>query len=227
MSDSRELMNIRKLVVAGAAIVALVAGATVASAQSREGRWQFTLGTVYQTAADLKFDGGSTLETDDEFGLLMTTGYNISDSLAASFGFGWSSVGYDAQVVKDDASTVGISGTYDTWNMTAGLVFNLMEGPLTPYVGAGIGWTWIDTNIPNGLPQTGCWWDPWYGYICSTYYPTKNTDAFTYQATLGLRYDFNPSSFMRLGYVSQWMDIGEADGTPRFDVVALDFGWMF
>jgi len=51
---------------------------------------------------------------------------------------------------------------------------------------AGIGWTWIDTNIPDGPPVGGCWWDPWWGYVCTTTYPTKTKSAFSYQATLGV-----------------------------------------
>lgn len=32
---------------------------------------------------------------------------------------------------------------------------------------------------------------------------------------------------MRLGYTSQWMSFDNASGTPRFDVVILDIGWLF
>ena len=76
--------------------------------------------------------------------------------------------------------------------MSGNAIWHLMDGPLTPYVGAGLGWTWIDTNVPTGPPVTGCWWDPWWGYVCYTDYPTKTTDAFSYQAILGVRYEFNP-----------------------------------
>ena len=77
-------------------------------------------------------------------------------------------------------------------------------------------------------PITWCWWDPWWGYVCSTSYPTDIIDAFSYQATLGLRYEFdNDQTFMRLGYTSLWMDFDASSGTPRFDVFVLDIGWMF
>ena len=61
-----------------------------------------------------------------------------------------------------------------------------------------------------------------------TSYPTQTTDAFSYQALVGLRYEFdNDRNFLRLGYTSQWMDFSKASGTPRFDVINLDFGWIF
>lgn len=216
----------RMITVAGLAL-ALLAGATAADAQSREGRWEFTLGGAYQLGADLDFEGGSTLETDDELAFIMSTGYNISDSLTATFGFGWAGVDYNANVVKEDGGVTGISGEFDNWNLNAGLLFNLMEGPLTPFIGASIGYAWIDTNIPNGLPSTGCYWDPWWGYICYTDYPTKTESAFTYAAALGLRYHFNPGTFMRLTYTSQWMDLGQATSTPRFDILGVSVGWLF
>jgi opacity protein-like surface antigen len=208
--------------------LALLGGAAMAGAQDREGRWEFSLGALYQLGTSADFEGGSTMDTDDEFGFVMTGGYNLNDRLATNFGFQYAGIGYDATVIQDDGGQTGISGSYDTWAFSGNLILNLMEGSVTPYVGAGIGWTWVDTNIPNGLPTTGCWWDPWWGYICYTTYPTKQTNAFSYQATVGLRYEFDYSKFLRLGYTSQWMDIGTATGDNlRFDVFALEFGWMF
>ena len=42
----------------------------------------------------------------------------------------------------------------------------------------------------------------------------------------GLRYQLNFDTFLRLGYTSQWLDLGNAEGTPRFDVIGLEFGWI-
>lgn len=207
--------------------LALLAGAATADAQSREGSWEFTLGGAFQLSNDIDGEGGSTLQTDDAFGLGLGGAYNFNERLSAGFGFQWYGVDYDANVVQDDGSTLGITGSYDVWNTSANLTYNFMDGAFTPYVGAGIGWTWIDTNIPNGLPSTGCWWDPWWGYVCYSSYPTKTEDAFSYQATVGLRYAFNPTTFMRFGYTAQWMDFSGAESTPQFDVLMLEIGWLF
>lgn len=207
--------------------LAVLAIATSADAQSREGRWEFTIGTNYQLSGEADFEGGSNIETDNEFGFTMTTGYHLSDQLMTNFGFQWTPVGYDATIVDEDNNTRGISGTYDAWALSANLILNLSDGPITPFLGAGIGYTLIDTNVPNGLPTTGCYWDPWWGYICYTDYPTKTSDAFSYQALAGLRWAFNPSTFLRLTYNSQWIQLSGAEGTPRFDTVALEVGWLF
>jgi opacity protein-like surface antigen len=207
--------------------LALIACATVANAQDREGRWEFTLGTMYQNSAKLAFEGGSKVNTDSDFGFQMTMGYHMTDALVASFGLDWQGVGYDALVKRDNGSISSISGSYDAWATSVNFLYHLTEGPVVPYIGAGVGWTRIDSNVPSGLPSTGCWWDPWYGYVCYTSYPTHSTDAFSYQALAGIRYEYNPRSFVRLGYTSQWLDLHKATSTPRFDVFSLEFGWIF
>ena len=226
MTNTRYRSIVRTIAYAGLGL-ALIAGSTVADAQSREDRWEFSLGTFYQFGADLGFEGGSTVETDGELGFMAGFGYNFSDKLAVNFGFNYESVGYDANLVGNEDGVGFATGSYDSWALSVNAVYYFSDGPITPYVGAGIGYTWIDTNIPTGPPITGCWWDPWWGYVCYTDYPTAGIDGFSYQAMLGLRYEFTDTTFMRFYYTSQWMDVGNITSTPRFDVLGLDIGWMF
>ena len=67
-----------------------------------------------------------------------------------------------------------------------------MTGRFTPFITTGIGWNFVDTNIPTEPPQVGCWWNPWYGYICEGFQDTKNVDGFAYQLGAGMRYRVNP-----------------------------------
>jgi opacity protein-like surface antigen len=209
--------------------LALLAGATTAEAQYREDRWEFSLGTFYQLGTTIDGQEGAGLDTGNEFGLVIGGGFNFTDKLATTFDLKWAGVGYDATAMDEDSAPVDISGKYDSFTVSGNLVYYFSDtSQLSPYIGAGIGWTWIDTNVPNGPPYTWCWWDPWLGYVCSTNYPTETLNAFSYQATLGLRYEFdNDQTFMRLGYTSLWMDFDASSGTPRFDVFVLDIGWMF
>ena len=213
---------------AAALAAALLAVAGAAEAQDREGRWELYLGPFYQLGTSIDGREGTGLDTNDEFGFALGGGYNFTDQLATTFGLQWAGVDYDATALDEDGAPVDIRGSYDSFTLSGNLVYYFTDGKLAPYVGAGIGWTWIDTNVPSGPPITWCWWDPWWGYVCSTSYPTEVRDAFSYQATLGLRYEFdNDRTFLRLGYVSQWMGFDSAGDTPRFDVIVLDFGWMF
>jgi|WetSurMetagenome_2_1015567.scaffolds.fasta_scaffold28331_4 opacity protein-like surface antigen len=209
----------------------LLLGAGTAQAQgysgSREGHWEFTLAPLYQMSNSIDFEGGSKLKTDSELGFGLGFGYNLSDQFNLGFGFDWYSVSYDATVIKDTGGPVGITGNYDSWLTWANLTMNLAEGPFVPYISAGIGYSFIDTNVPDGRPVEGCYWDPWWGYICGTYYPTKTSSDFSYNAGVGLRYQFSPTFFTKLGYQMTWLDLGKAKGTPSFDQIRLDFGWMY
>ncbi|MEE4271098.1 MAG: outer membrane beta-barrel protein [Thermoanaerobaculales bacterium] len=216
-----------KIILVAAVVVALAAGGTVAEAQDRDDRWEFGLGLLYQGGTDIDSEVGSDVETDDDFGFQLEAGYNFTDNFAVKFGSQWTGVGYQAEGIDENGDPFGISGSYDQFALFGDLVYYFGSGALAPYVSAGIGWTWVDTNVPSGPPITGCWWDPWYGYVCYTTYPTKTTDAFSYQASVGLRYEFNYSTFLDFGYTSQWLALSNADGTPRFDVFSLEIGWMF
>jgi hypothetical protein len=94
-------------------------------------------------------------------------------------------------------------------------------------VTASAGWAWIDTNIATGPPQTGCWWDPWWGYICTTFQNTKSLDGFSYGLGVGARYDINDQFAVKAAYRMQWVDLSNASGTPDIDGFELTFGWKF
>ena len=158
MTAKTTLRISRTIALAGLAL-ALLAGATVAEAQSREGKWEFTLGGSYQLGADVEGQEGETFESDDDLGLMMTVGYNFSDRIGSSFGLNWNSVDYEAgNIESGTGGTFDVTGSYESWALSANLLFNLTEeGPLVPFLGAGLGWTWIDTNVPDGPPSTACW----------------------------------------------------------------------
>src|SRR5262249_37329624 len=113
----------------------------------------------------------------------------------------------------------------DTWTVRFLGTYNFMEGAFTPFVTGGLGWTYVDTNIPTGLPQNVCWNYPWYGY-CTSYVPTATTTKFSYNAGAGVRYDFG-KSFVRGMVNNQWMDIGGSYGSSDVIQYRVDFGFKF
>ena len=90
----------------------------------------------------------------------------------------------------------------------------------------GIGWTNIDSNVTDGPPVTGCWWDPWWGYICAPFYSTYNDTNFSWNVGAGLRFDFSRTMFVRGGYEMTTID-GNSSADPTFDAFRIELGWKF
>jgi opacity protein-like surface antigen len=75
--------------------------------------------------------------------------------------------------------------------------------------------------------QVGCWWDPWWGYICTPYQSTKSVDEFVYQLGAGVRWDLSPGYTLRLAYEKHWFDAGNATSTPDFDQWKLGIAFRY
>ena len=211
-----------------AALTAVCAAWSLAAHADRGVGWEFGGELIYQDSKDWDSDGGSSASLDSDLGIALTFGYRFSEKLELTFGLDWNNIDYKASVVKADpplaGTTVNIDGTLEAFTPRVGVNFNFIDGPITPYVTAMIGYSFIDTNVPDGPPQTGCWWDPWYGQICGTWQDTRTTDKFMYGAGLGVRWDVNRAWSMRFGYEKHWID---ANGSPDFDQLKLGVSVMY
>jgi opacity protein-like surface antigen len=201
----------------------------VASAQGvspREPGWEMGLDVIYQDAKTLKAPGGSKVDLEDDFGLSLTFGYRIDERLEVQFALDWSDVDYGGTIVRDNGTLNRFSGSYEAFTPRFNLQFNLLKTPFTPFISGGAGYTFIDTNIPTGRPQTGCWWDPWYGYICSSFQSTKTIDGLTYQVGAGIRWDLSDTVSLRLALEEHWVDFDKAGDEGLFQA-KLGFSWRY
>jgi len=105
--------------------------------------------------------------------------------------------------------------------------YSFLTGPFTPFVAGGVGWTWVDTNIATELPNIGCWWDPWWGYVCTSWQDTKTISGLAYELGIGVRYDFSRTLAADGTYTMRWVDFENATGTPSFDTLQLSLVWKF
>ena len=105
--------------------------------------------------------------------------------------------------------------------------YTFLTGPVTPYVAAGVGWAWVDTNIATEPPEIGCWWHPWWGYVCTTFQDTRTFDGLAYELGAGVRYDFNDVLAADGSYRMRWVDFANATGSPSFDGFQLNLIWKF
>lgn len=206
----------------------LMASSLAQAQQSQRGAgWEMGVGAVYQDATTIDFDGGTTADLHADWGFALAFGYRFNPRLELQFALDWATVNYDANLVRATGAASRVSGDYESITPRVDLHFNFLDRPLTPYVLGGIGYSWIDTNIPNGRPQTGCWWDPWYGNICSTVQPTKEIDGFTYRLGLGVRWDIGYAMSLRLGLDRNWVDLGSASNDPYVDQAQVGLVWRY
>lgn len=208
------------------AVVATDADAQVYTASrpgSRAGNWEFFLPLTFMPSWNTAGEQGSNINLDATWGFGFGLGYNITDRFQVNGLFSWSARNYDAQIVQTDGQTQRYGNTMYTSTFALNGVFYFLDGDISPFVSGGVGMTYIDTNIPTGVGNTACWWDPWYGYVCNNYAPTKTENDVSYNVGLGVRFDLNPQFSLQPSYNKMWIDIHKASGQPDLDVWRLDF----
>jgi opacity protein-like surface antigen len=212
--------------------LACVAGlvcALPAGAQSLEqGTWETSIGIGFLNSGDADFEGGTSASFDSDSGFRAAIDYSLSDALQVGASLGIGQRSYTAEIAGDEpGESFRAKGDLDYTSLLLTGTYNLLEGPFRPFVTAGIGWSWVDTNIATDPPEVGCWWDPWYGYICTSWVNTRTIDGLTYQLGVGARYDFSDNLAIHASYRIDWIDFDKADGTPDFDGFDLSVGFKF
>lgn len=189
------------------------------SSSSRTNKWEFMVEARYLEGRDIGFEAGS-VELDSEPAFGFGFGYNFNQHLALHMDFSWASIDY----LATRASGGSYRGELDTTSTQFNLSYYLFSGPLTPFVAGGMGWTWVDTNIPSGPPGVAC--DPWY-YYCYSYQSTYSETEFSYNAALGLRWDVSRKVFLRASVGKLWIDFDRSSSAPSFTNGRFDLGFMF
>lgn len=184
--------------------------------------WEIFLPLNYTQSETIKGRGDSSVDINDDVGFGFGLGYNFNDHFQLNGSISWSSRGYDATIVQTDGSTRRYNNILDTSTFSLNGIYHLLNKNITPFVSGGIGNTHLDTNIPSGLSSTACWYDPWYGYICDSYVPTKTENALSYNAAVGILFDINRQFGIRASYSRLWIDLDETSYTADFSTWKLD-----
>jgi opacity protein-like surface antigen len=210
-------------------ITALLAAAPAHAQSTRGGKGEFYLSPVFTDGKSYSFEGGSTAKTDTGFGITLGYAFNFDQKRALGIEFAWTDQDYVANV-QGGTGNLGNNGTIraalETWTVRFLGTYHFMEGNFTPFVTGGLGWTYIDSNIPTGLPENLCWYYPWYGSYCATYVPTATSTKFSYNAGLGLRMEMG-KGFIRGMVNQQWVDFGGNYGNDSVTQYRIDFGVKF
>ena len=180
--------SIRIFQVTVAIALATLAINAPAQVANRAGKWEATVQLKYINSTDFRQSNGSEATIDNTNGFGLGFAYNLNDHFSLGGDFAWSQPDYTATVtpaVGNGNAAYTVSGEMETFSTHLVATWNILARAFTPFVSAGIGGTWVDTNIPSGPPVSLCWYDPWWGYYCGTDTPTHNDTYFSYNAAAG------------------------------------------
>jgi hypothetical protein len=221
-------MNRYPLYFAFAVLAFSAESAMAQSTSDRAGTWDFGVMAIDQSSDTLYGEQGSSLDIAGRLGWGITALYNVNDHLAAGIDFGWNRPNYTATRILDDPSGPNsISSKLDMFSYEFKGVFHVIDGPITPFVEASAGWTNMDSNIPDGPPTSGCWWDPWWGHVCDGFYSTYSKTRFSYGGALGLRVDTGNGIGIKASYGIKEIDTSNATEGASFEVWKLELLWQF
>lgn len=214
-------------------LVAIVLLAFSVSAQAQRDKsrtWEWSFAGLYQESKNMGSESGSSLSVDSAVGLGFNIGYNWTDHFTVGVDLDFLRPDYTAVLVDDTvipAETTTIRHELSQFNGRLKATYNFLEGPFRPFVEAGLGWSYFDSNVADGDPIVGCWWHPYWGYICDGFYNTFDETTFTYGVGVGVKYQFVGDSFLKLSYNVWELDGVGAAGDEGITGARLEYGWNF
>lgn len=194
----------------------------------RAGEWNLSLLAAYQGSESISGENGSGIKMSDDWGFGFALGYNFNNHLALSGELSFLDPRYDYTIVPDEPnpSPQTFSHTASIFNAMMKGTYNILSGPVTPFIDVTLGWRNIDSNVASGPPVTGCWWDPWWNYVCRQFWSTYSDSSVTYGGGIGVRWDFNRDMFLRASYSLMKSDTGSSSD-PTFDMGRIEIGWRY
>ena len=192
----------------------------------REQHWEVYFSPNYVNSKTLTFDNDAKVLLNDRTGWNLGFGFNFTDNVSAEIVFGTGSGNYAVSTTEDDGTPLEYSNTMYSSSMVVGMTYNIIDGPLTPYISGNFGVSFVDTGIKDGGGYDSCYYDPFYGYVCGVYETTKTSTDFTYGASIGLRYDFENKLFVKGGMGVNVVNFDSKE-TPVFTTYQLTVGSIF
>ncbi len=212
-------------------LVCTAALASSALAQQRDGPtrdFDFAIGFPRLQSESTTFDGGTVVDTDSSTGFAFTFDWRFRDrwstgatmasqniDYTADIALAGSPLGAPGQLIRNDLDTQSLIGHVKRYFGN----FDRVE----PYAGAGLGWISIDTNIPTGPPVGFCWFDPWWGFICDSFQPTRTSTEIATALGAGVRWEFSRRVFLDVNVGREWIDFDNAH-RPDFTQLRISFG---
>jgi Outer membrane protein beta-barrel domain len=149
-------------------------------------------------------------------------GYNINKYLEVTGEF---SFGYPNYTVSFLGSSLSGEAFMHSGNFN--LEYHILPGKFTPFISGGIGYLYVDSQVPSGPPSAYCFWDYWWGYTCTGSTPTYHNTLLNLNAAAGVRWDIGEMFFLKASVGGGWANVhNSADWLQTIQITAAA-GWRF
>jgi opacity protein-like surface antigen len=209
-------------------IICLCLIATTASAQEyydfnkRSGKWELSLFIQQTGDQTVDFTDTLSLDVDSQTGWGFQFGYNFDQHWNLSFAVDSYKADYRTRgIVDKDGNPADFTHEMNSFSGQFNATYHFMTGRFTPYIEAGLGWTYLDSNISNGRYYYNCGF-----YYCYYYGDTYDDSSFSYHTGAGLRYEFENKVFIKAGYAIRWVDMDSPNNTSDVDYGRIELGFL-
>lgn len=206
----------------------LVVAESFSKSSKRSETWEIGFLVNHVDDWDVNGRNGSGIEVDSNTGWGFTIGYNFNEHFNLAFEYTHNEQDYEATIVPEESEGVdpfAINHELDNDSFTFNFTYNILAKTFTPYVTAGLGWNYLDSNVSDSDYEVYCWWDPWWGYVCDDYYSTYSDTAFSYSLGAGLRWEPIANFILKASVNQRWIDVDSAGDTPEMQLGKLEFIW--
>ena len=159
----------------------------------------------------------------DDTGLFgLGIGYNFNNNFGVNAEF---SFGYPNYTVTFLGSSLSGEAFMHSGNFN--VEYNILPGPITPFLSGGIGYLYLDSQVPSGPTSVYCFWDYWWGYACTGSTPTYRNTYLNLNASAGFRWDIGESFFFKTSIGGAWANIHNNANWLQTIQATAALGWKF
>jgi opacity protein-like surface antigen len=151
--------------------------------------------------------------------------FNTYLSIRGEFMFGGSA--FRGDIPTEGGTTISVKQDTLIHTGRLNLDYNIINRRLTPFITGGIGYQYLETELSHLPPVQYCWWDPWWGWICTTGEPVAIETDFTWNAGAGLRWDINDHVFIKALVGANWVQFNDAKDITTQIEAAFSLGVTF
>ncbi|MDH5172379.1 MAG: porin family protein [Gammaproteobacteria bacterium] len=211
------------LLLAGMALVDGAQAVVIQVPGERAGHWDTSLMINWVEGESLNFDGDGEGTIKDSWGWGIGIHYNFDNHWNLGFDMAFNQPDYKVSYQDPDNPDRTIYIDHSAYRFDGQLngQYNILRGPITPYLQAGLGWTYMDSNVvKNYSYYCGGYYYPY----CAAYANTFDDTSFSWNVGVGLRWDVTDEVFLKAAVIQQWID---TDGSPSPVNGRLEVGLMF